>query len=176
MTQLEVTVKLSLKGLEKFKRDIKKGTGSVKVMLKRWAFRYRGFVQRRFDQYSKGGGNWPPLAPSTIARRKKGSGKGKVAILRDTGLLFNALAPVFQNSPGSLEEYEGLSVLVGYGGASSHGNSSKTIADIAAFHDLGNGVPKRQIIVVPNEATLKGMKKDAEKLLGEGAKKDIEGQ
>lgn len=36
--------------------------------------RYSAFVRRRYDQFSKGGGNWQPLADSTIAQRRTGKG------------------------------------------------------------------------------------------------------
>lgn len=32
---------------------------------------YAGYIQRRFDRFSKGGGDWKPLAPSTIYRRSR---------------------------------------------------------------------------------------------------------
>lgn len=34
-----------------------------------WAARYRSFAQQRFDRYSRGGGDWPPLKPGTIRAR-----------------------------------------------------------------------------------------------------------
>src|SRR5208283_220651 len=32
---------------------------------------YSSFVQRRFNIFSRGGGDWPPLAPSTVYRRAR---------------------------------------------------------------------------------------------------------
>lgn len=34
-----------------------------------WSTIYRAFARERFDAYSRGGGNWPPLADSTIRSR-----------------------------------------------------------------------------------------------------------
>lgn len=52
------------------------------------------------DFVLKGGGGpgestpaWKPLAPSTVAKRRKGRGAGSPEILRDTGRLLNSLSP-----------------------------------------------------------------------------------
>jgi hypothetical protein len=37
--------------------------------MRKWAARYMGFIRRRFVTYSRGGGNWKPLAPTTVQRR-----------------------------------------------------------------------------------------------------------
>lgn len=163
---IQATVKISLPGLKKFAQLIKTNSPVVQTILKQWAARYRGFIQKRFAVYSKGGGDWAPLAASTIARRRKGKGKGTIAILRNTGLLFAALAPVFANKPGAFEKYGMLSVTVGYGGPQKHPGSSVTIADIASFHQVGGpNLPQRKIIVPPDADTLDGMSKDAERNL-----------
>jgi hypothetical protein len=102
--------------------------GPVHDALKLWAVRYRSFAQIRFDLYSRGGGDWQKLALSTLKKRRKGTKSnvlklreilaGKQSkqkqtgtsptirtaaptILRDTGLLFAALAPVFAGAPGA---------------------------------------------------------------------------
>ena len=175
-----MTVKLDLKGLENFAKAIATNSPAIVKTLKQWGVRYRGFVQRRFNTYSKGGGDWPPLAPATIKRRRKGKRKGgKVAILRDTGTLFRALNPVL-GQPGQLEEYPGtFSVRLGIGGPVLHPGSgyglkgTATIADIASFHNFGMGVPKRQIIVEPDEPLKAKMAGDAERNLNKEAKDTI---
>lgn len=40
------------------------------TLSKRWAARWMAFIRRRFDQFSKGGGDWPPLAESTRNARR----------------------------------------------------------------------------------------------------------
>ena len=87
--------------------------------------------------------------------------------MRDTGTLFAALAPTFQNTPGALEEHMPFGVIVGYGGPHSHPEAPNlTIADLAAIHQLGLGnVPVREIIVSPPEHVINAMRGDLERAL-----------
>ena len=71
----KATVKIKLTRLEKYRTQVKadlnnQANGPVRKAMKQWGVRYRSFAQERFDAFSKGGGDWPPLAPSTIARRR----------------------------------------------------------------------------------------------------------
>jgi phage gpG-like protein len=51
------------------------------------------FAERADGGTDASGMRWQPLAASTIRRRRKGKNRrGKVQILRDTGILFNSLA------------------------------------------------------------------------------------
>ena len=132
--------------------------------LTQWAVRYRSWAQQRFNSFSRGGGNWKPLAPSTIKRRR-GAGK-MVSILRDIGLLFGALAPAFQNAPGQFEARGPWRVEVGYGGNHKYPNGNVTIADIASFHHFGTSrIPKREIIVDPPSTLVQQMREDARRNL-----------
>lgn len=131
-----------------------------------WAARYRGFIQERFDTYSKGGGDWAPLAPSTIKARRKGRGKGSPAILKNTGILFAAINPTFSGQPGALQEDIPFGVRVGYGGEARYPGASPAIADIAAFHQAGGRhLPKREIIVDPPITVTEAMAQDAERII-----------
>lgn len=59
----------------------------VRRALRQWAAIYRSFLRERFDAFSRGGGDWPPLAESTIlARRARGGGtrRRKRAKARET--------------------------------------------------------------------------------------------
>ncbi len=163
--ELRADVKVNLKPLERFKNAIHTGlaTGSGPILkaLKQWAARYRGFVQERFDTFSKGGGDWPDLAPSTKRRRRKGGTSGRFSILRDTSILFGALDIRFHNQPGALEEKIPFGVRVGFGGPARHPDGEVTIADLANIHQKGLGVvPEREIIVEPNQVTVEGMAGD----------------
>lgn len=165
---LDVRVHLNLGPIVALTRPI------PRKVFRQWAARYRSFVQLRFDKYSKGGGSWPPLKPATIARRRKparGTKKGAarvVSILRDTGLLFNALSPRLASAPGALQEDLSDGILVGYGGAHRHSTGGKaTIADIASFHQKGGGrLPARPIIVSPDERTVELMHDDLMRGMG----------
>lgn len=150
--------------------------GPIRRAMRRWAARYRSFTQERFDRFSKGGGDWKPLEASTIRRRRKGIAKiaGAVkggpalissspAILKDTGILFAALA----GGAGSYEEHVPGGVWVGFGGGATHKKGHRTIADIAAMHDSGMGVPKREILVEPPAAVTAAMQMDYEQALEE---------
>lgn len=46
--------------------------GPARDAFRRWAFIYRSWAQERFRTYSRGGGDWRPLALSTIMGRRMG--------------------------------------------------------------------------------------------------------
>lgn len=179
-----VTVKIALNGIKKILAGISPGAQPISAMLKQWAARYRSFAQERFDKYSRGNGDWAPLALSTIKGRRKGKKSkktttardtkngtlvvvpGSYSILRDTGLLFNALAPEFKNAPGQFEKEGDLSIDVGFGGPAAHGNGILTVADIAAIHQVGGkNLPARPIIVKPSDAVVSAMTGDARRAI-----------
>ena len=197
--QVSAAVNIILVNLEKFGKDIQAqlngADGPVQDAIQLWAVRYRSWSQLRFDLYSRGGGDWQKLALSTIKRRRHGTksnvlklrqilaakpeqanspqpsmGDG-VSILRDTGLLFAALAPIFAGAPGALQETIHFGIRVGYGGPQRHIKGGKqaraTIADIASFHQNGNlpRLPQREIIVDPPEELLETMADDMTKAL-----------
>lgn len=224
--QVTATVTVNIPGLERYQKAIRAQLisgvdGPVNKALRNWARRYRSFVQRRFVTYSRGGGDWPPLSPLTIARRRKGRGNtlaarmrkgdfrsaadrrissvkikhsstGKsrleikrpkpiklnkpitgpaVAILRDTGSLFNALAPTLTPPPGSINKFIPGGIEVGYGGGSGHPSGGVTIAELAYWHQTGAGnLPVRQIIVDPDAETLDGMRADMQRALDDQSK------
>ena len=138
--------------------------GDLTVVFKKWAVRYRSYVQQRFDKASKGDGTWRALSVNTVARRRKKSS----TILRDTNTLFAALTPVWANPPGSINELIDGGVRVGFGGSAGHPDGLVTIAQIANFHQEGGpNLPQREIIVEPPQSVIdqcvddlnKGLKK-----------------
>jgi len=178
-------VRLNLEPLRRFaaaiRGDLRRtSNGPVRRAMRQWAARYRSFAQQRFDRYSKGGGDWPPLAASTKRRRQKarkgskGRKKGAArsfSILRDNDLLFEALETPWTSKPGALQEDISFGIRVGYGGPARHPGGKASIADIAGFHDTGAGnLPRRQIIDVPDARTLVAMANDTERALGEMAR------
>lgn len=124
---------------------------------------YRSFAMERFSKLSRGGGSWPPLAPSTIARRRKKSS----SILYDKGLLIAALAPSLNPGAGAYEQITPKGVRVGYGGPMKYEDSGQvTLADIASFHQSGNDkLPQRKIIVEPDQRTKDIMVRELDKWL-----------
>lgn len=143
--QVVATIRLSLDALKRYRRGLDQRNEKVFFQ---WAVRYRSFVQRRFNEYSRGSGDWPPL------KSRDGS------ILRDTGTLFNTMAPQISAPPGSINRLIRDGIEVGYGGSASH-PGGPTIAQIAYWHQTGAGNnPKREIIVEPDAATVRGMLSD----------------
>ena len=167
-------VKVDLRGLEKFdeiiNKDLRKGgNGPIRAAMKQWAARYRGFVQRRFVKFSRGGGDWQPLKN----KRRRGK-KGKAALLRDTNTMFAALDPQFQRKPGQLQKDVPFGIKVGYGGGGSHPISSLSVTKLAELHQTGEGnLPARQMIVEPDQQTVKGMAADMQRAMGKLAQGTI---
>ena len=75
-------VRVNLAPLLRFRDHVQRGlvagdseTNPARRALRQWAAIYRAFLRERFDRFSRGGGDWPKLAESTIlARRAKGGG------------------------------------------------------------------------------------------------------
>jgi len=172
-------VRVNLAPLMRFRDRIAQGLAGggddnpVRRALHQWAHIFRAFLQERFNAFSRGGGGWKPLAEST-KRRRRGPQRGKASlrgkrgkahaatgtfsILRDTGILFNVVAPTFIGAPGQLQEDIPFGVRVGFGGPGRHPDGTATIADIASFHQVGNPrLPQRKIIVPPDDPTQKVM-------------------
>lgn len=125
---------------------------------------YLSFVRRRYDKFSKGGGDWKPLA------RETEKAKGSKIILKDEGILFNALLP---NSEGSeLEIKGGSKVRVGFSDAQYPGGGRVTYRQLATFHDQGAGrLPKRMIFVEPDGAAVERTRNALKLLIEELATK-----
>ncbi len=171
---LTVTVNVKTPGLDAFRRVVatKMAPGShpaIDAMCNQWGKRYEGFARRRFTRLSRGGGEWPPLAPSTIKRRRAGKGKKRsdltraVAILRDKGVLFSAM------QIGTIgNQFHRIPMGVRYGFSRiphSAGNRS-SLQKIAGYHQTGAGnLPRRTIVVAPDQTTLTGMSNDAGRMM-----------
>lgn len=122
---------------------------------------YMGFTRDRYSRFSRGEGNWPDLAPSTLARRRKGqdtqgarhasqsarilSRRGvapvTAAILIDTATLINSIGG---DGGGYAQEQIVAGIRVG------------TEIQYAVYHQEGgaNGrPPQREIFVEPDPQT-----------------------
>ena len=135
------------------------------AMFTAWGGRYMAFTRRRYLKFSRGGGDWAPLAESTKARRRKPRrghvGSRSMSILIDTRTLFNALTA---GSTGNLSQVlkNPGGIRVGFAEGVQHGMDGITIRKLAVIHDQGLGnVPKRTILVPPDKVTENGMMKDA---------------
>jgi len=141
----------------------------MKPVFTQWLAMYSSYVRQQFQRNSRGGGEWPDLAESTKrARAKKKAAKRKLkganiterkfAILRDSGILFNALSIGVSGNYAKIMK-DGVQ----YGFAPvQHGSDSATIQEIATFHDEGgkNGrPPKREILKVPTPQLANAMLK-----------------
>ena len=192
LADIAVSGKVDIRGLTKFVKGIKagsqiSGSGPMNDMLKAWGSRYLVFAERRFSKFSRGGGDWKPLAESTKKARRgggkrrktrssrastkttsRGTGK-KFGILWNTGQLVNALK---KGGKGNLFKRVKGGIQVGFGGSAKHENklgkrSYATIAEIATHHNVGGGnLPRREILVKPDEATIRAMKAAAIKYVG----------
>lgn len=170
---IRASIKIDLSELKKYQRHIDQdlraggqisGGSPIANALRQWAVRYRAWIQERFLKYSRGGGDWKPIKKAT-ARRKKST-----LILQDTRTLFNALSPEFTNKPGAISDTIPFGVRVGFGGPGKYtkkgGGVGASIADVAHFHQVGAGLlPKREIIVKPDEQLLQQMAGDMERAL-----------
>jgi hypothetical protein len=173
---LEVTTVVRIPGLSKFTKRLRSDPALSRRVTNVWAARYRGFVWSRFARFAAGGGNWKPLSAATLARRRKGSGKGSPAILRDKGQLFNALDPNITNGAGRYTKHIPFGVEIGYGGSAKHEGGSATVAQIAKWHNDGAGnLPQREIIVAPPLELITSMASDCERILGSDLRGDVNG-
>lgn len=144
-------------------------------IMKAWGVIYRSYLQRRCNSFSKGGGSWAPLKylrkrnrKAALKKQNKSNGTkskrlkngndeaAKQTILRDTGILFNALSPNLTGS-GFEEIKNNTQLIIGFSPA-QHQGTKRSISEIASFHQYGTGNnPVREIIVPPDEKTLNKM-------------------
>jgi len=152
----DVTVDLS--GLENLKRIIRSGNRFIREGYTQWAAIYRADQRLRYVKYSRGGGDWAPLSPATLARRKKGKRKNlkltqAPKILVDKAIMLSALETRFSKKKGQFEkelpDHSGIEV--GYGGPGRYPKGGPTVADVASFHQKGGpNLPQRKVIDKPS--------------------------
>ncbi len=162
MTIIRMTVNVDLRKLQKFTNVVKtdlrvSGTGPLRQAIKKWGARYRSFLQKRYLIFSRGGGSWPKLKPSTIKRKKSR------LILIDTRTMINAFEPTFEGKPGQLNKAIPFGVRVGVGGEGQRHPTANglTVRQLFTVHQFGLGiVPARETVDDPDSQTIKGMKTD----------------
>ena len=143
-------------GAEQLERAFS-GGAAADALLRDVAVVYLAYLKRRYETQSRGGGEWPDLAPSTLTRKRYGKKKGAKAenarILRNLGLLLNALNigaagnAARQTGPTRYE--------FGFADA-PHGAGGPPYRQLAIWHDQGTSrMPQRQILVLPDDATVR---------------------
>ena len=147
-------MKWDMRGIKKLRRMAKGNDPAVKGLLMDIGKLYLNAMVKRYRKYSKGGGDWAPLDPKTIKRRR-GGGKG-VATLVDTGLLISALAPGANGN--QLRKIAPMVVRAGYSESTKHAKTGMTFAKLAEIHQNGNkDLPARPILVEPDDKTKRRM-------------------
>lgn len=151
--------RIDLKPMEKFDYKLAQSQAGnhpqpLRDCYDRWAVRYYAETKRNFQRNSRGGGQWKPLASSTLKQKKK-----KTSILIRTGTLLGALGV---KAPGSSQQYIEGGIRLGFDGKRRHSRqSSATIQDIANYHQKGGGnLPQRMILNLPSKNTVEGMRRD----------------
>lgn len=139
-------VKVDLKKHKALKSAIENGTGPVRETLESFEKLYRSFALRRFDKFSRGGGDWPKNSAGT---RK---GKRSSAILVDTRIMRLGLGFGIRSIKTTKN-----SVTFAFVNPSAHPGAGISIAELASIHDKGQGVPKRKILVRPDQETVSRM-------------------
>ena len=147
-----MSVKFDLTGLNNLKKFGHASSDGSRRGMNVIAHVYLSFIRTRYNKFSRGGGNWKPLKAATIKAKKS------TTILKDNGILFNALTP---NANGNLLEVRGgKRVRVGFSNATYAGGGGVTYQQLAAFHDEGAGnLPQRKIFVEPDDKAKARMRK-----------------
>ena len=157
MAEISVEIRLDPDTFNKLRVAEKAGSKAKDKIYKLAAIRYRSAMQERFNKFSRGGGNWPPLKTP----RKRGN-LASASVLRDTNTLFRVLTPVFRNQPGAIEDEIFDGIRVGFGGSDSHPDGVITIDELAAIHHAGNdNLPQRKLLDDPPQFVLDGITRDA---------------
>jgi len=85
---INFTVKVPARKFARFRSllatCLRSGESPIGEVYEQWAAVYAGAMYERFDTYSKGGGDWPALASSTIWARRRATkgGKEKTEVLK----------------------------------------------------------------------------------------------
>ena len=150
---LDVEVKTNWKNHQSVSDSIESGHGPVRDVLTSFERTYRAFVLKRFDKFSRGGGDWKPLSLWTILW------KLSTKILVDTRAMRMALPTAVRSVA-----FTRNSVIFGFVSDTIHPVSNLPIAEMLSIHHEGRGVvPARPILVVPDQETKAKILKQATK-------------
>ena len=91
------------------------------------------------------------IKASGKSKTPKGQMNVRIGMLRDTGTMFLALAPVLNTSGGAMQTGFPGGIKLGFEGG-THPGKGVTVAQLALIHNNGSSkLPKRQIIVEPDD-------------------------
>lgn len=157
------TITLPVAGLKRLRSQVTSPRGPLTEALRSWTTIYGAFVVSRFNRFSRGGGDWRPLSPSTI------EAKGSRSILVDKGQLKTGL----RTALGVTEVNSGNTrkLVVAFKGGRRH-RSGLPVSQLLSIHHLGLGVvPARRILARPDRSTSDRMAK----VIAKAAKEMIRG-
>lgn len=136
-------VTYELRNVQTLRSSLRSGEGPIVEVVEASFETYRKFIVDRFDRFSRGGGNWKKLKPSTVKR------KGHNRILVDTKFLRLHLLESIR-----VLKRIGKKLIVGFESTVVHPNSKLTIEELENIHDQGLGSsPKRKILIKPDDET-----------------------
>jgi hypothetical protein len=190
---IKITVKpqVDLRGIRSMDAELRRlarnaGSGTpLDAAYKQWGKIASSYWQRRFDRYSKGGGDWAALAQSTIAARRKGNKGARSRTKVKSSLVKGARSSLMRTRSGKLTNAGGtFSILrdtnmlfkaflvgqpgnwikripggieAGVGGDNKNGKTL-TIGRLAEIHQGGTvHIPARPMVVRPDAKTLRQM-------------------
>lgn len=106
---------------------------------------YQEYLYNRYENYARGGGDWQPLAESTI--RAKGHG----LILIDSGFMIENFNPSFRKpSQLSINIPFGIRVQIP---DTQHPEAKTSLYNLMSWHANGSArLPVRKIVVPPTSA------------------------
>lgn len=121
---------------------------------------YRAFIRLRWRRFSRGNGNWAPLAKATIKR------KGHDLILIDTKLAYESVSPqfeeVFSIQPNKRTQYKAE---VTFGSKEVY-PSGISVNQVMAWHQEGTArMPARPVLVSPDTGTKYNMERKCKELI-----------
>lgn len=142
MTVVTTEIQHDLRHHTAVRDSIASGRGIVREVMKSYERIYRNFVVRRFDLFSRGGGDWKPNAPMTIMLKRSS------AILVDTRVMRLGLATAVRTA-----EIGRDFITFQFRNNAIHPTAKVPIAELLTRHDKGLGTPKRPILVQPDDDT-----------------------
>lgn len=115
-----------------------------------WVLFYQEYLYNRYQAYARGGGDWAPLADSTVRK------KGHNLILIESGFMIENFNPTFRKpSQLSINIPFGIRVQIP---DVNHPEAKTSLYNLMSWHANGSSIlPVRKIVVPPTSAVKKQM-------------------